>query len=165
METTLLRAPVFYGEYDRDIDPKNRIFVPAEIRNAFDPERDGQGFFMTIGINGVPWFHGAKFYEQWALRLPPALTPTEEQLEYDQANFALACPIPWDKQGRIVIPDRTLKRTRTEKLVTLVGVRDHLELWNRAAWAAQRDRLEQRRPVIAIRAQQITQAAATTSNP
>lgn len=161
MEPLTLRAPVVFGEYELTVDDKNRLTIPPVIRKKFDPERDGQGFFVTIGINGVPWFHAAKFYEQWATQLPPEITPTEEQLEYDQANFALATPVDWDPQGRILIPPRVLKRTRTEKLVTLIGARDHLELWNRAAWDAQRERLEQRRPVIALRAKQITQTPVT----
>jgi DNA-binding transcriptional regulator/RsmH inhibitor MraZ len=33
------------------------------------------------------------------------------------------------------------KRTALEKEVTLVGVRDHLELWNRRDWEAERERL------------------------
>jgi MraZ protein len=36
-----------------------------------------------------------------------------------------------DNQGRILLPDRLLKRAGIEKEVTLIGVQDHLELWNR----------------------------------
>jgi len=72
------------------------------------------------------------------------MTPGKDQLEFDQLYFALAEKIPWDKQGRIVMPGKMLKRASIGTEVTLIGVRDHLELWNRAAWEAHRDDLERR---------------------
>jgi len=35
--------------------------------------------------------------------------------------------------------------------VTLVGVRDHLELWNRSDWNAERESLRRRKAEIAVK--------------
>ena len=45
----------------------------------------------------------------------------------------------------------------TGKDVTLVGVRDHLELWNRADWEVRRGELENRSPEITARAKLVRQ--------
>ena len=161
MESNSVKGPIFFGEYELNIDDKNRLTLPAEIRKAFDPERDGQAFVVTVGTNGVVWLQPAKFYIERAMELPAEITPSDDQLAYDQVNFALAKPIEWDKQGRILIPDGTLKRTNTGKTVTLIGARTHLQVWNRAAWEERREFLEKQRPDIAKRAMQARQASAT----
>jgi len=66
-------------------------------------------------------------------------------------NFGLADKVEVDKQGRILIDAKTLRRTGTNKEVTLVGVRDHLELWNRQDWESWVEELERRRSEIAAK--------------
>jgi DNA-binding transcriptional regulator/RsmH inhibitor MraZ len=44
-----VRTTVLYGEFELAIDEKNRLLVPAEVRRALDPERDGEAFFITAG--------------------------------------------------------------------------------------------------------------------
>ena len=160
MEPNAPQSPVFFGEHELTTDDKNRLSVPAEVRKAFDPMRDGKAFFVTIGINGVIWLTPAKYYERLAFQVPNDLTPGEEQLAYDQMTFALASRLEWDGQGRILIPDKTLKRTGTGREVTLIGARDHLELWNRSAWESHRQALELKRVEVALKAKQARQKPA-----
>jgi MraZ protein len=85
------------------------------------------------------------------------MVPAEELLAFDQMNFALASRLEWDKQGRVLIPEKTLKRTGLEREVTLIGARDHLELWNRPDWETRREELLSRSLEIAVRAKQARQ--------
>lgn len=155
MEQKPLRNPVLYGEYELSIDDKNRLLVPADIRRAIHPDTHGEAFFLIIGINKVPWLYPERYYEQLVSETTPSeITPGEDLLAFDQMNFAMASRLPWDKQGRLLIPDKTLRRTSLDREVTLIGVRDHLELWNRADWDARRAALEARASEIALRAKQ-----------
>ena len=146
-----MRHPVLYGEYDLTIDEKNRLLVPADVRRAIPPEF-GEAFFVVLGTNRVPWFYPEKYYEELATRDPGDVTPGEDQLAFDQLHYALASKLAWDKQGRILVPERTLKRALLGKEVTLIGARDHLELWNRADWEVRREELEKRSSEIAAKA-------------
>jgi MraZ protein len=138
-----VQHPVLFGEYELTVDDKNRLLVPAEIRRSI-PDELGDSLFMSIGQNRVPWLWPGKYYEHLASKIPSGMTPGEDRLAFDQLFFAMANKLTWDKQGRILMPDKTLKRASIGKQVTLIGVRDHLELWNTAAWEAHRDELEQR---------------------
>lgn len=161
MEQKPLRNPVLYGEYELSIDEKNRLLVPADIRKRLGPETHGEAFFLIVGINRVPWLYPEIYYEQLVSETTPSeITPGEDLLAFDQMNFAMASRLPWDKQGRLLIPDRTLRRTGLGRDVTLIGVRDHLELWNRADWEARREALEARASEIALRAKQARQKPA-----
>jgi MraZ protein len=49
-------------------------------------------------------------------------------------NFALAGKVELDSQGRLLLNERLRKRAGLKDNVTLVGVRDHIELWNTQDW-------------------------------
>lgn len=153
--TKRVRHPVLFGEYELTIDDKNRLLVPAEIRRAI-PAEFGEAFFVTIMESGgrrVPWLYPEKYYEELVTQLPADVTPGDDSLALDQLLFAMTSKLPWDKQGRILIPDKTLKRgSIAGRDVTLIGARDHLELWNRADWEERREELERRSAEIVTRA-------------
>ena len=54
------------------------------------------------------------------------------------------------------MPEKALRRASIEKEVTLIGSRDHLELWNRADWEARHEELLKRSAEIFARARQQT---------
>ena len=141
MERYPLRPLILYGEHELTIDDKNRLLVPAEVRKLMNSERDGDAFFLVIGVNRKPWFYPEKYYETMVAQVPSEITPTSVLLSRDQLLFGMASRLEWDKQGRVLMPDKTLKRTGLGRDVTLIGVRDHLELWNRADWEVRREEL------------------------
>ena len=145
---------VFYGEYELTVDDKNRLLIPSEVRKRIDPAEDGEAFFLVVGVNRVPWLYAEHYYEELVSRRPADLMPPEYVLAFEQLSFALASRLEPDKQGRVLIPEKTLKRAGLEKDVTLIGVRDHLELWDRKEWETRRQALEQKIPEIVLLAKQ-----------
>jgi len=143
------------GEYELAIDEKHRLSLPADIRKAIISDRDGDAFFLVLGRNGKPWLYPERYYEQIVFQEEPEITPEEEQLDFDHMNFALADKITWDSQGRMLIPEKTLRRTGLGREVTMIGSRDHLELWNRADWQLRREGLLARHTDVAIRAKKV----------
>jgi MraZ protein len=144
-----LRHPVLYGEYELTIDDKSRLLIPSEIRRSIVPEQHGEALFLVRGINKVPWFYNERYWEELVARAPQEMTPAFDRLAFDQLHFARASKVEPDKQGRIVVPDKVLRRSNIKREVTLIGVRDHLELWNREDWDAYCEQLEAREVEIA----------------
>jgi MraZ protein len=136
-----LRHLILHGEYEISIDDKNRFLIPAEIRKRMDPERDGVAFFLVIGPDRKPWIYTERFYESLVSEVPATMSPNLDRLAYDRRVFGTAAYMEPDKQGRVLIPEAMRRRTALDKEVTLVGVRDHLEIWNRPEWEAERERL------------------------
>ena len=153
-----MRQLVLYGEYELTIDDKNRMLCPSDIRKQIDAERDGEAFFIVLATDGRPWLYPERVYEKLINRDDRELTPDEDALAYDRMNLGMASRIEWDKQGRILFPDKFLKRSGIGKAVTLLGVRDHLELWSTADWEAEREILAARRAEIAKRARDARQS-------
>jgi MraZ protein len=145
------------GTYDLTIDEKNRLLIPAELRRALDPSVDGEAFYMVIGKNEKPWLWAEKQYEAHAQGRGSEFSPSDDELAFDHLMSALTVRLEWDKQGRVLIPERSMKDTKELQLgreVTLVGARDHLEIWSRQAWVIYRQDLERRRAEITARAKQ-----------
>ena len=136
-----MQHAILFGEHELTIDDKNRMLVPAEIRKSLTPDRDGEAFFVVIGRNHRPWFYPERYYEHLVSQRQQGLTPDEDALAFDQYYFAMVSRVEWDKQGRMLLPEKTLRRTGIGKVVTLIGVREHCELWNRADWEARFEEL------------------------
>jgi MraZ protein len=130
------------------------LLIPAEVRRTLDPQRDGEAFILVIGVNKRPWLYPENYYQQLVSAAEQSITPEEDSLAFDLMHFAMASRLEWDKQGRVLIPDKTLRRTGIGKEVTLVGVRNHLELWNRDDWEAHHEALMERMSEISLRAKQ-----------
>ena len=140
------------GEHELTVDDKNRLLVPADFRRAIDPERDGEAYILVIGVNRKPWLYPEKYYQQLVSRMAQEVAPDDDALAFEHMLFARASRIAPDKQGRILLPDKALRRTGTGREVTLLGVRDHLELWNRDEWDERDAELTARMSEIALRA-------------
>jgi len=150
-----------FGNYELTLDEKNRLLVPSDIRKAWNPE-DSESLVIVPGINRKLWLYTEKFYEVMAGQMESELSPEESNVEYDQLNFALASRLEMDKQGRVLIPEKLVKKGRLEREVTVVGMRDHAEIWNRSEWTAHEEELENRRAEIAARVKRSKSAGSAT---
>ena len=143
-----------YGNHELTFDEKFRLTMPIEIRDSLDIERDGNAFFVVDGVNLRLWLWPDKTYRQMVSRLSSEMAPGNEKLEFELWNFGSADRQEMDKQNRIRVPDKRIKEAGLSKEITLVGVRDHLEIWPRPEWALYTKMLRARGPEIAMRARQ-----------
>lgn len=132
---------LLFGEYELTLDDKNRLLIPAGVRRSLNPTEDSSLFFIKLGRNGRPWVYSKARWAELSAIGDAGMDPNDEDLERLHFNYGMTYELEWDKQGRVVIPDRMLRKTSTSKEVMLVGVRDHLEIWNRAAWEEYTDEL------------------------
>ena len=56
---------------------------------------------------------------------------------YKRYFFGSASEGTFDKQGRVLVPTPLRKSANLEKDVVLVGVQDHVEIWDKALWEEQ----------------------------
>ena len=153
-----MRRLLLIGEHDLVIDEKNRLLIPSDIRKAIVPDRDGEAFYLVLGLNRRPWLYPENVYEDMVFQQGDDIAPGREQLDFAHANFALAHKITLDSQGRALIPDKTLKRTGVGREITLIGSGNRLEIWPREEWNKRRDEdLVPRIEEVAIKAKQFRQ--------
>lgn len=125
------------GTFELTIDAKNRLSVPFAIRRKLSEERDGQSLYAVPGRRaGTLALYPEKYYERLRAGLPADEALSEEAFAYRQFESSQSALLEPDSQGRVLIPERLLKRVGIDKEVVLIAVRDHLELWRRADFEA-----------------------------
>ena len=122
------------GEYQLNLDEKNRLSVPSRVREQIEPEEYGGAFYLLLGVNRVLWMYPDKYYQRIALAVAPGKAAPDELLAYERVNYAMAGRVELDRQGRLLVAERALRRAGLKERVTLIGVRDHLELWDQGRW-------------------------------
>ena len=123
------------GEHEHALDDKNRLTLPARLR-----EQLGDRVVITHGLDGCLYVYAAAAWERLAERVGTLDPLSREARTMQRFFFAGGSEAELDKQGRIVIPANLLSGLGRE--VTVLGVHDHLEIWDRAAWRDQRQTVE-----------------------
>jgi len=122
------------GEYEHTLDDKNRLFVSNKLRSQIDVEEHGSNFYLVMGANGILCMYPEKYFKEIVLAGAPGMAAPDEAVNFERLSFALANKVELDRQGRLLLNERTRRRARLENNLTLVGVRDHIELWNTNDW-------------------------------
>jgi MraZ protein len=120
---------MFLGEYEHSLDSKQRLAIPAEIREQWKPERHGSMLIAAPGQTGGLWLWPEKKFEEYADRIESGLMTADEVARSNRRLFSRAARVPFDSAGRIRIPDRLLADYGLSGSVVILGVRDHLELF------------------------------------
>jgi MraZ protein len=121
------------GEQDQTIDAKHRLGISAAFRDLIDPEEDGRNFVLVLGPDRHLWLYPDQYYRRLLAKLKRSPIPNRHQRLIDLL-FAMARLLKPDAQGRVVLPEMSMRRAIVAKQVTLVGVKDHIEIWPTDEW-------------------------------
>lgn len=122
------------GEYTHTIDKKGRVLITNKLRNQIDADEHGSNFYIVLGSNGILCLYPEKYFERIVLAAAPQSVAPDEAVAFERMTFALAGKVELDNQGRILLNEKLRTRAGLEDEITLVGVRDHIELWNSQSW-------------------------------
>ena len=122
------------GEYEHTLDEKSRLFITNKLRSQIDAHEHGSSFYLVLGANGILCLYPEKCFEQIVQAVAPATSAADEAVSFERLGFALASKVELDNQGRLLINERLRTRAGLSSQITLVGVRDHIEVWNSENW-------------------------------
>lgn|GEM_PF-119493 len=122
------------GEYEHVVDSKNRVLVSNRLRTQIDAREHGSNFYLVLGANGILCLYPEKYFEQIVLATNPESDAPDETVGFERMCFALASKVELDNQGRLLLNEKLRKRAQLKDHITMVGVRDHIELWNSESW-------------------------------
>ena len=120
------------GKYSAKLDDKNRLFVPAKLRNDL-----GSTFYVTIGVNC-----GHKCLTVYTAEGWQRLTEKYDQLPLAQKAgatsllFIFATECDPDKQFRFTLTQSLMEYAGISRDVVIVGRAGQAEIWDAANYAA-----------------------------
>lgn len=120
------------GEYRHSLDAKNRIFIPAKLRDEL-----GETFVVAKDIRE----NCLKVYSLsgWEAYIAPLRAQkrslSEKIMRFLHSSLSQVTP---DSQGRIVLAQELLEHASVEKNVTIVGCGDYAEIWSEELYERQK---------------------------
>ncbi len=124
----------FTGTYDRSLDEKQRLPVPKQLRDELAKESSSCVLYITPGTDGSLAIYSEKAFQEYAQMLSRLSANDPHVRTYMRLYYSQAEQVEMDKQGRIRVPDRLMKLARLEHEVVLLGVHQHIELWDKGLW-------------------------------
>ena len=117
------------NQYEYSLDAKNRLFIPARLRQSH------KKFIITYGPEICLLVYGP---EQWN-----KLTSGFNDFDYfSKKNSRMflrlfmsgAVELELDNQGRVLLPKNHCEYAGLKKDIVIVGVLDRMEIWDKKNW-------------------------------
>ena len=119
------------GTHPRTLDDKKRLVLPKRVREQLG---EPTLLYATPGPERSVWLFTQEGLERQADRLDQASAADADARVFRRLYFAQTEGVDVDKAGRILLPDRLVSLAGLDHEVVLLGVRDHLELWDAKHW-------------------------------
>jgi MraZ protein len=121
------------GSFVRAIDDKLRLAIPKRFRDALGTGPE-QLLYVTPGTDRSLAVYTEETLGRLAERLAAASPAGAEVRAFSRLFYAQAQPTDLDSQGRIRIPAELAELAGLGREAILLGVQDHLEIWDRGRW-------------------------------
>jgi MraZ protein len=119
------------GTHPRTLDEKKRLVLPSRVREQLG---DITKLFVTKAQDQSLGLYRPQEMDQLASKIDQAPATSQEVRVFSRMFFASMEEVEVDRAGRILIPERLVEYAALKREVVLVGVRDHMELWDAARW-------------------------------
>lgn len=128
----------FRGQHEHNLDAKDRITVPAGYRAAL-----ADGVVVMEGVEQCvevwPVAAAEAMEADWVEPLSPM---GARGRRIRRRVFATSEETELDSAGRVRLPKHLIKHGALDGASLVVGVGNHLEIWNPEAWGTESDEFE-----------------------
>lgn len=121
------------GTYLRTIDEKQRLAVPKRLRDEMLGS-DLAELYIAPEVDRSLSLFAPNLFAERAQRLVESSSGRSNVRNYLRLYYSQAERVDVDNQGRIRIPERLVEYGGIQQEVVLLGVHDHLEIWDKSAW-------------------------------
>jgi transcriptional regulator MraZ len=121
------------GTYLRTIDEKQRLAVPKRLRDEM-LGTDSAELYIAPEVDRSLSLFAPHLFADRAQRLVESSSGRSNVKNYLRLYYSQAERVDVDNQGRIRIPERLVEYGGIQQEVVLLGVHDHLEIWDKSAW-------------------------------
>jgi MraZ protein len=126
----MAEAAVLLGEFEQRLDEKNRVTIPARIRDRF-----ADGVFVTRGFDRCLSVYTRDAFERFVEGQTSRLDGfSREARNIERYLYGGGAEVEMDRQGRIALSAPLIRYAGLDRDIVIAGVRDRLEIWNRDAW-------------------------------
>jgi len=119
---------VLIGQYHHSLDGKNRLFIPARLR------QNVRRFVITSGLEGCLFVYTSDNWKKITERFKALPLTKADARRFLRTFLSGASECDLDDQGRILIPKNLCNYANIRKETIVVGVLDRIEIWSKSNW-------------------------------
>ena len=117
------------GSYQNSIDAKNRVIIPAKLRDDL-----GSKCVLTKGLDDCLIIYPMSTWDEQLRKLAELPRSDEYARAFIRYILANATDCEIDRQGRLLIPASYREGAGIDKDVVTIGMLDRVELWAREVY-------------------------------
>ena len=123
------------GAFRRALDEKGRVAIPRRMRGVASAEQ-ALTVYVAPGTDGCLAIYSEEAFRQLGEKLGTGSPTGSDVRAFSRLFYARAQSVEVDSQGRMRIPPDLKQMAGLDNEVMVVGVRDHLEIWDVPRWEA-----------------------------
>ncbi|MEW6009240.1 MAG: division/cell wall cluster transcriptional repressor MraZ [Candidatus Omnitrophota bacterium] len=124
---------MFYGEFQHQLDRKNRLILPAKFREAAK-NNFIEKFYLTRGLDKCLFMFPEEEWKNQERKFKSMSFTKQEVRRFNRLYFSGAVEVIPDKQGRILIAQFLREFAGIKKDILVVGVSNRIEIWDTQIW-------------------------------
>ena len=113
------------GGFEGAVDAKSRVVLPSKLRNEL-----GDKFHLMIGFDSYVAIYPDETFDEMVNQLLSMKKSSEEYLTLARYLLGNSFDGELDSAGRVLIPGVLKKFAKLDKDVHIMGVGDHIEIWD-----------------------------------
>ncbi|MDX9972735.1 MAG: division/cell wall cluster transcriptional repressor MraZ [FCB group bacterium] len=126
---------MYLGEAITRLDEKGRITIPRAMRDRM--EAFGHiVWYMTRGFDGSIFMVERSEWDKLRAQIGRFSAMDAKTIDFRRFFFGSIAEVRLDAQGRMAVPQHLREYAGLDKDVVVLGVDNHIELWDREAWRA-----------------------------
>lgn len=125
----------FTGQSEHKLDSKGRLFLPRRIIEAVQEPSDRSRFFITAGPERCLYAFTPSGFARHYQQVQRKVRGSDDYRAVMRGMSRLLSEQSLDSQGRVLIPAGLREHGGLTKAAIVVGVFDHVEIWDADQWA------------------------------
>ncbi len=134
---------MFLGEFEHQVDPKNRVSVPKKFRAHLKEA------VLTRGLDSCLFLYPISEWKKITAKIGTLPLTQKEARSFSRYFLSGATETAFDSLGRVLLPQFLKDYAQIKSEVTIVGVGERVEIWDTGLWFAYRTETEKNSEEIA----------------
>ncbi|MCD8204793.1 MAG: division/cell wall cluster transcriptional repressor MraZ [Coprobacillus sp.] len=122
---------MFFGRYEHSLDDKNRLVIPSKMRSEA-----GETLYLMKGYDGALALYKESDFNRLMEEVSAYSFQKKNNRDYIRVQMSSTYDLEIDKLGRITIPTALISRYGIGRDVYIIGVVDHIEIWDKEKYLA-----------------------------
>lgn len=123
---------MFLGEYNPNITEGSRIALPSKLRDQISRGE----IILSKGFEKCVLVYDKDDWAEKAQKQVENLPGNLKRSDLERYLYTSASEVTIDSQGRFVVPPHLKDYARLQGKTAVIGVGDHIELWDKKTWDA-----------------------------